>query len=128
MTLIDSKAFFVAPATSVAPVSPPIEVLGASEIRRAIRSRSKVWLTYSDSNGHDTERLIWPILVDYRDVGRILAAWCKLRSDFRYFRTERITGAEVRTEKIPRRMAILRQEWRDAMDTERRRFQGGVDS
>ena len=114
---------FVAPPTSVAPVSSSPEVFGAGEMRRAIQSRSKVRIGYRDANGAITRRIIWPILLGYRDEGRIVAAWCELRAGFRYFRTERMTDAEVLEEKIPRRMDILRTEWRRAMDAERIGFE-----
>lgn len=115
---------FVAPPTSVAPVSHAPEVLEMGEMRRAIQSRSKVQIGYRDANGAITRRIIWPILLGYRDEGRIVAAWCELRAGFRYFRTERMTDAEVLGEKIPRRMDILRAEWRKAMDAERIGFEG----
>ena len=52
-----------------------------------------------------------------------IAAWCELREDFRYFRTERIAEAEVLDTPIPRRMDLLRAEWRKATDAERERFE-----
>ncbi|MEL6207639.1 MAG: WYL domain-containing protein, partial [Pseudomonadota bacterium] len=69
-----------------------------------------------------TERVIWPILLGYRDDGRIVAAWCELRQAFRYFRTERIVEGEVLADKIPRRMDLLKADWRAAMDAERARY------
>ncbi|GGX41245.1 DNA-binding protein [Tateyamaria omphalii] len=117
-----SQHFFVEPNTSVAPVAPSAEVFSASEIRCAIRERLKIALTYADGTGATTDRVIWPILVGYRDAGRIIAAWCELRQAFRYFRSDRIATAKVLTERIPRRMDILRREWRAAMDVERARF------
>lgn len=114
---------FVEPSTSVAPDLPVQEVLSASDIRFAIRQRHKIALTYADEGGAKTDRVIWPLLIGYRDAGRIIAAWCELREAFRYFRTERITTAEVLPEKIPRRMGTLRAEWKDAMDAERVRFE-----
>ena len=66
--------------------------------------------------------MIWPVLLGYRDNGRIIAAWCELREGFRYFRTDRIVDAEVLDTPVPRRMDLLRGEWRGAMDTERRRY------
>ena len=118
-------ASFVEPATSVAPVSPPTETLPAPDIRAAIRQRAKIQITYRDNTGAETTRVIWPILLGYRDQGRIIAAWCELRQGFRYFRTERITSAEILDDKIPRRMNLLRQQWRDAMDAERQQLLGG---
>lgn len=116
------NASFVEPVTSVAPVDGPEEVLSASEVRRAIRARNKIRLVYRDTKGAGTERVIWPILIGYRDAGRIIAAWCELREGFRYFRTERIVQASVLDDKIPHRMDMLRRDWRDAMDAERERY------
>lgn len=116
------QSAFVAPVTSVAPVDTPNEVLSAADIRAAIRHRLKIRLTYTDNTGAETDRVIWPLLIGYRDAGRIVAAWCELREGFRYFRTERIVAAKVLADKIPRRMDILRNEWRAAMNTERLRY------
>ncbi|MBY5933219.1 YafY family transcriptional regulator [Tateyamaria omphalii] len=117
-----AQTAFVAPVTSVAPVDPPTEVLSAADIRTAIRHRRKIRLTYADTNGTETIRVIWPLLIGYRDAGRIIAAWCELREGFRYFRTERITQADLLPDKIPRRMDLLRSEWRAALDAERATF------
>ena len=116
------QSFFLAPATSVAPVTAPHEVLDAAEIRQAIRQRAKILLIYRDDSDAETERVIWPILLGYRDAGRIIAAWCELRSGFRYFRTERIVQGKVLSDKVPRRMNLLRAEWQVAMRAERARF------
>jgi predicted DNA-binding transcriptional regulator YafY len=113
---------FVQPAVSVAPAEQPPEVLGAADIRFAIRQRLKIELTYRSFDDALTDRVIWPILLGYRDTGRIVAAWCELRQGYRYFRTDRVIRGEVLTEKIPRRMDLLRAEWRAAMDEERERF------
>ena len=116
---------FLEPAVSVAPVEQPKEVLGAADIRLAIRRRRKIALTYTDNSGRKSCRVIWPILLGYRDTSRIIAAWCELREGFRYFRTERISGAEVLDASIPRRMDLLRAEWRCATDAERQRYEDG---
>jgi len=113
---------FVEPATSVAPVEAQPEVLSAARIRQAIRARLKIAVTYRDGSGAETERILWPILLGYRDAGRIIAAWCELRQGFRYFRTERIISGEVLDAKIPRRMDLLRSEWSVAMAAERQQY------
>ncbi|MGO4843449.1 WYL domain-containing protein, partial [Rhizobiaceae sp. 2RAB30] len=76
----------------------------------------------TDDRGASTERVVWPLLVGYRDTGRIVAAWCELRREFRYFRTDRIVTAKVLDDKIPRRMDQLRADWRKASDAERQRL------
>ena len=106
------------PVASVAPVEAPPEVLPAAEIRRAIRQRLKIQLTYLDSSGAETQRAIWPLLLGYRDAGRIIAAWCELREGFRYFRTERVVAGHVLAEKIPRRRDLHKAEWTAAMAAE----------
>lgn len=118
----DLLSFFAQPVTSVAPVEPPQEALSSSDIRGAIRRQKKIQLEYRDDRGAVTDRTIWPVLLGYRDEGRIIAAWCELRSGFRYFRTERITQAEILDERVPKRRAQLRADWERAMAAERERF------
>lgn len=114
-----SALSFVEPTTSVAPVQEMAEVLSSSDVRQCIRRRQKIQISYRAGSGDVTQRVIWPILLGYRDVGRIIAAWCELRAGFRYFRTERIAEANVLEDRIPERMDILRARWRAAMDMER---------
>ncbi|MEL7547453.1 MAG: YafY family protein [Pseudomonadota bacterium] len=114
---------FVQPVVGVAPVAEPTEVLAAADIRRAIRQRFKIAVTYRDGTEALTERVIWPILLGYRDAGRIIAAWCELREGFRYFRTERIVEGAVLEERIPRRMDLLKADWNAAMAVERTRLE-----
>ncbi len=118
----DLRPLILEPSTSVAPIPTHGEVLSASDIRAAIRRRQKIRVAYHDTHGTRTERILWPIVVGYRDAGRILAAWCELRQDFRYFRTDRILAADVLAEKIPERSDRLRARWRTAMEAERRRY------
>jgi predicted DNA-binding transcriptional regulator YafY len=107
------------PATSIAPVVPVCEAVNSSLLRNAIRTHRKITLVYKGGSGMRTERVIWPILLGYRDAGRILAAWCELRSGFRYFRTDRMISADVIEQQIPEHSLTLRARWRAAMDQER---------
>jgi predicted DNA-binding transcriptional regulator YafY len=120
------RTSFLQPTVSVAPVDQPQEVLGSAAIRLAIRRRKKIALTYCDNSGQRTLRVIWPILLGYRDTSRIIAAWCEMREGFRYFRTERIIEAEVLDDSIPQRMDLLRAEWRRETDAERKRYEDGL--
>ncbi|MEL7524291.1 MAG: YafY family protein [Pseudomonadota bacterium] len=118
----DLLSFFAQPVTGVAPVETPHEVLSSSDLRAAIRRQKKIRLAYRDDRGAVTDRIIWPVLLGYRDEGRIIAAWCELRSGFRYFRTERITHAHILDERVPKRLAQLRADWERAMAAERERY------
>ena len=118
------RPYLLEPALSVAPVqAPPAEIVSPAALRAAIRSGRKVALAYRDAEGRLTRRVVWPVLLGYRDSGRILAAWCELRSDFRYFLLERMAAAEVLCDRYPQRPAILRRSWQQAMDKERERYQ-----
>ncbi|MCH4891529.1 HTH domain-containing protein [Sphingomonas sp. SFZ2018-12] len=110
------------PTTSVAPVPPSADLISSASLRRAIRDRRKVHIVYRDSLESSSERTIWPVMLGYRDAGRILAAWCELRGDFRFFRTDRMLSMDVLEQVIPERAQVLRTRWRDAMDKERERY------
>ncbi len=111
------------PATSLAPPAEnEAERINVTALRHAIRAGRKVAVHYRGSDGQETRRLVWPVLVGYRDAGRILAAWCELRTGFRFFRTERMVAAEVLDERFPERPATLRARWRKAMDEEREAY------
>ncbi|WP_240357165.1 MULTISPECIES: WYL domain-containing protein [Myxococcus] len=54
---------------------------------------------------------MWPILVGYVTGVRVLIAWCELRRDFRYFRTERLLSVGFLDTPYPERRAALRRRW-----------------
>ncbi|WP_407494925.1 helix-turn-helix transcriptional regulator [Pseudooceanicola sp. MF1-13] len=112
------------PATSIAPIVPVPEAVDAALLRTAIRAHRKLKLTYRDESGAQTSRVVWPILLGYRDEGRILAAWCELRNGFRYFSVERLILAELLDHRIPENAGVLRTRWRSAMDKERATYLG----
>ena len=117
------RPHIIEPSTSVAPVKDAAaELVSASQLRVAIRSGQKVAIRYRGGDGQETERVVWPVLLGYREAGRILAAWCELRRGFRYFRTERILSAEVLDQRFPGRPSALRTRWHRAMDEERARY------
>lgn len=122
------RAFVLHPATSIAPGAPAAEVVSSKELRAAIHAHRKLRITYKDGQGRTTDRVVWPVLIGYRETSRILAAWCELRQDFRYFRTDRMAAAEPLAEAIPERPAKLHARWRAAMDAERIRYASEVGS
>ena len=79
----------------------------------------KLRIGYRDTDGNETTRVVWPVLLGYRDTGRILAAWCELRQAFRYFRTDKMVSAEMLSDAIPERSRALRMRWEVAMAAER---------
>lgn len=107
------------PVTSVAPIPISPEGVNSSLLRNAIRDRRRIALEYDDGAGKITQRIIWPILLGYRDAGRILAAWCELREGFRFFRTDRMISADVLEQRIPEGARALKSRWQAAMIDER---------
>lgn len=116
------RSHILEPSTSIAPVPVPPERIRASMLREAIRAGRKVFLEYEDNIGAKTNRVVWPVLLGYRDSGRIMAAWCEIRGAFRYFRTDRIINAVILDARIPEHRAKLRSRWKLAMDDERERY------
>ena len=55
----------------------------------------------------------------HRDAGRIIAAWCELREEFRFFRTNRLISADVLEQRIPEVARALKARWQAAMNDER---------
>ena len=82
------------------------------EIRRAIRMQRKLRLGYRDAQSAESGRLIWPIALGYFEGGRVIAAWCELRQDFRHFRVDRITALETLPERYPGSRRMLVDAWK----------------
>lgn len=116
------KASVAHATTSVAPVQIAPECVSPRELRLAIRLNRKLFIEYRTEDGRASSRVVWPILLGYRDTGRILAAWCELRGAFRYFRTDRMTSATVLDDQVPERAAALRKRWQAAMEVERAQY------
>lgn len=92
-----------------------------ADLRRALRERQRVRLSYVDGKTDGTERTIWPLGLFWWGEFWSLGAWCELREGFRIFRLDRIQNAMTLDERYPTRpdrdLAALLAEKRD----ERRR-------
>ena len=103
---IDSTGLLAGPGPR-----PPPDPIDLASIRAAIRTERKLILAYTDPNGRQTRRTVWPIALGFFDRVRMLAAWCELRQDFRHFRTDRITSLRATDQRFPRRRRALMKEW-----------------
>lgn len=79
-------------------------------IREACWAEEALALRYSDNDGSQTDRVIWPLSVVFLDRTLMVLAWCCLRQGFRRFLLHRMadvtrTGDSFR----PRRVPLLRQ-------------------
>jgi predicted DNA-binding transcriptional regulator YafY len=113
------RPFALDPATRAAPrsnVAP--DGLDMAQVRHAIRGGRKIAISYRDEQDRVSRRTVWPFAVGYHETVRLVIAWCELRTDFRSFRTDRVTAAEFLDDRYPERPATLRARWRRLM-TER---------
>jgi predicted DNA-binding transcriptional regulator YafY len=88
------------------PTAPPHITI----LREASWDEAVVHITYTDNDGSQTARDIWPLSIVYLDRTLMLLAWCCLRQGFRRFKLPQIgtvapTGAHFR----PRRVPLLRE-------------------
>jgi predicted DNA-binding transcriptional regulator YafY len=101
------------PASLSAPAARQIaDTVDMRTIRSAIRQQRKLQIVYADEKDQKTTRTIWPIALVYFDASRLVAAWCEMRRGFRHFRSDRITGATVLTERYPQSRSTLLKAWR----------------
>ena len=107
------RPLVVEPATRAAPswkaMPDNIDMAG---VRQAIRAGRKLVLTYRDEQERETQRTVWPFAIGYYETSRLIMAWCEMRTDFRSFRTDRVTAALFTEDRYPDRPASLRARWR----------------
>ena len=81
-------------------------------VRRAVRLRLRVTLTYADRKGAATLRSVRPLMLDDVTGAWSLIGWCELRKDFREFRLDRTTSVKTGT-AFPVEQG---REWDDYLD------------
>ncbi|MEL6861332.1 MAG: YafY family protein [Pseudomonadota bacterium] len=69
-------------------------------IRKAIRDGVVASLAYRDADGQVSSRDVQPLSLTVFTDGWMMAAWCRLRSDFRYFRLDRIEAFTLLEERF----------------------------
>lgn len=82
-----------------------------SSLRNAIRNLFKIEIAYTDIHEKSTSRVIWPIAIAYFETVRLIIAWCEERSDFRHFRTDRISSWTVLDRNFVGPINKLKKEW-----------------
>jgi len=71
-----------------------------TSLRRAIRSKNKLYFSYEDEKGSGTERLVRPLSLCFFGSVWLLLAWCEKRNDFRNFRLDRIVELNISEDKF----------------------------
>ncbi len=87
-------------------------------VREALAGGRKLAFAYSDEQGRDSNRVVWPVAVGFFDAVLMLAAWCETRQDFRHFRLDRMASVAVLDERPPKERRALLKDWRRAEGVE----------
>lgn len=94
------------------------ENIDVSALRRAIHLEHKVQIEYADAKGNASERIIWPFFISYLEGGRLISAWCEMRSEIRHFRTDRMVALNELDKRYPKRRHDLIKQWRELESSE----------
>lgn len=73
----------------------PVDRAMLDRLEAACNARTTLSLAYADEIGAETRRLVRPLALHFWGRSWTLAAWCELRADFRSFRVDRISSAEL---------------------------------
>jgi predicted DNA-binding transcriptional regulator YafY len=71
-----------------------------SMLRRAIRNKNKVHISYKDEQGRASERTVRPLSMVFFGAVWLLVTWCELRKSHRNFRIDRMDSAELLDEEF----------------------------
>lgn len=85
------------------------------KLREALRENRALDLAYRDVEGRESRRRVLPLGLVYYVDAVVLAAWCRLRHDFRHFRVDRILDCATSDEDFAERAAALRAKWREQL-------------
>jgi predicted DNA-binding transcriptional regulator YafY len=75
----------------------------AAAVEQALAEQRVVILDYRDQRGVSSRRPVEPHLIAHTDNHWYVVAWCRLRHDERWFRWDRIEGAQLTAQRFPGR-------------------------
>ena len=79
-----------------------------SSIQFALTNFCLIKIVYTNQSNINSNRIIEPFALLSTQENWLLVAYCRLRSDFRYFRLDRVNGLEMLSEKfIPHKLTLL---------------------
>jgi predicted DNA-binding transcriptional regulator YafY len=93
----------------------PETVVPYALFRASIMAQRKLAIAYTDAEGAQSERTIWPIALGFMHEARVLVAWCEARQAYRTFRADRITAAEQLSNRYLGHRTVLLKAWQDQM-------------
>ncbi len=94
--LTEEDELFVFTGRETARAAPHLPML-----RKAIRERERLAVTYIDPEGRESHRDLRPLQLEFWGRVWTLAAWCEARNGFRSFRVDRIVAVTPTNERFP---------------------------
>lgn len=88
------------------------------ELEQAVQSQQRLKLAYSDAQGEESSRVVWPLGLWFWGKVWTLVAWCELRDDFRIFRIDRIAAMTAEGGAYPSEPEKSLQEFYRRMEAE----------
>lgn len=80
-----------------------------STLQHALTNFNLVEITYTNETGNITNRIIEPFAILSTQENWLLLAWCRLRTEFRFFRLDRIKEFKVLPEKFEPHKITLKE-------------------
>jgi predicted DNA-binding transcriptional regulator YafY len=78
-------------------------------IRQACWDEAALEIAYTDLHGVKTQRVIWPLALNYSEHTLMLLAHCRMRMDYRVFHVNRIAALRLTGDSFrPHRVALAR--------------------
>jgi predicted DNA-binding transcriptional regulator YafY len=90
-----------------------VQTVDLGRLRAAIREERKLRLDYTDVEGRQTRRQVWPLVLVYYVDAVTLVAWCELRQGLRHFRLDRVTDWRVTEALFTGQSSALVAEWEE---------------
>ena len=87
-----------------------------TELRRAVRQRRVIRVTYRRQDGACSERALWPLGLFFWGVDWTLVGWCLMRESFRHFRVDRIGQLTVCDATYPDQKGRRLDDYFDALE------------
>ncbi len=79
--------------------APPVPPAVLRAVEDALTRRRVLALDYVDGRGTTSQRRVEPVVLARTGGAWYLAAWCRTRTDFRWFRLDRVRRADVTAEQ-----------------------------
>lgn len=73
-------------------------------IKSAILNKQLIQFTYYNSNGEESERIVEPLQIWFKDKSWYLVSYCKLKQDYRIFKIARIKDIKILQEHFEREL------------------------